>query len=171
MLSLYAWWLFLSAEYLFKFWTYPLVAGADGSGHVAALHLYSKHVYPALDGWIPELFGGMPFPVYYPPLFYWSGASMMLLTRMDAAVCAKLLTILSFAALPGVLYLLGRKVGLRSVNALIAAAVAGVVACGSNIVSLSGIGLLGLFEVGLFTQTLGFVFFCLWAACLPRAER
>lgn len=171
MSSLYLWWLFLSADYLFKFWANPLVGGADGSGHVAALHLYSKHVYPALDGWIPELFGGMPFPVYYPPLFYWSGATVMLLTGIDAALCAKLLTTLSFAALPGVLYLLGRRVGLKTFDALIAAAVAGVVACGSNIVSLSGIGLLGLFEVGLFTQTLGFVFFCLWAACLPRAGR
>jgi hypothetical protein len=146
------------------------VAGADGSGHVAVLHLYALHVYPALQGWVPELFGGMPFPVYYPPLFYWIGATIMWLTGGDASFAAKLLTTISFAALPGTLYLLGRRVGLRSSEAGIASGAAAVVACGSNVVSLSGIGLLGLFEVGLFTQTLGFVFFCLWAGCLPRAR-
>jgi hypothetical protein len=171
VLVLYLWWLVLSANYLLNFWSNPLVAGADGSGHVAVLDLYARHVYPSLHGWIPELFGGIPFPVYYPPLFYWTGATVMALTRIDATTCAKLLTTFSLAALPAALYLLARKVRLTKVEALIAAGAAGVVACGSNIVSLSGIGLLGLFEVGLFTQTLGFVFFCLWAAWLPRATR
>ena len=167
---LYLWWFLLSGNYLFKFWSNPLIAGADGSGHVAVLHLYAKHVYPNLYGWIPELFGGMPFPVYYPPLFYWSGATLMSL-GIDATLAAKLLTTLSFIALHAALCLLGRKVGLTAIEALIAAGAAGVAASGSNIVSLSGIGLLGLFEVGLFTQTLGFVFFCLWAAYLPGVGR
>jgi len=167
---LYLWWFLLSGNYLYKFWSNPLVAGADGSGHVAILHLYARHVYPNLHGWIPELFGGMPFPVFYPPLFYWSGATLMSV-GIDATLAAKLLTTLSFVALPTALWLLGRKVGLTAIEASIAAGVAGVAACGSNIVSLSGIGLLGLFEVGLFTQTLGFVFFCLWAAYLPGAGR
>ena len=167
---LYLWWFLLSGSYLFKLWSNPLIAGADGSGHVAILHLYAKHVYPGLHGWIPELFGGMPFPVYYPPLFYWFGATLMSV-GIGATVAAKLLTTASFIALPTALYLLGRKVGLTAIEASIAAGAASVVACGSNIVSLSGIGLLGLFEVGLYTQTLGFVFFCLWAAYLPGAGR
>jgi hypothetical protein len=167
---LYLWWFLLSGNYLYKFWSNPLIAGADGSGHVAMVHLYAKHVYPNLHGWIPELFGGMPFPVFYPPLFYWSGATLMLV-GIDATVAAKLLTTFSFVTLPAALWLLGRKVGLTAIEASIAAGAGGVAACGSNIVSLSGIGLLGLFEVGLFTQTLGFVFFCLWAAYLPGAGR
>lgn len=167
---LHLWWLVLSGNYLRQFWGNPVVGGADGSGHVAALHLYAVHVFPGLRGWLPELYGGMPFPVFYPPLFYWLGAAVMRLGGCDASVAAKLLTTLSFAALPGALFRLGRRVGLSQAEACLAAAWAGVMACGSNVASLSGIGLLGLFEVGLYTQTLGFVFFCLWCGSLPYAH-
>ena len=139
----------------------PTVGGADGSGHVAILHLYAAHVYPDIQGWIPEFFGGMPFPVYYPPLFYWLGATLMKVGGMDAAAAAKTLTTLSFALLPVSLFYLARKHGLSRTETTVAVAWASVVACGSNAASLGGIGLLGLFEVGLYTQTLGFVWFCL----------
>ena len=78
---------------------------------------------------------------------------------------------LSFAALPGALFYLARKHGLSLTEATIAVAWAGVVACGSNAASLGGIGILGLFEVGLYTQTMGFIWFCLWCGSLPDAAR
>ena len=147
-----------------------MISGADGSGHVAALYLYSLHTYPNIQGWLPEFFGGMPFPIFYPPLFYWIGATLMKL-GLSAPVSAKLLTTFSFLALPGVLFSLGRRFGLKNVEAFAAAAFAGVIACGSNIPALSGIGLLGLFEVGLYTQTLSFVWFCIWCGALIHADR
>ena len=69
--AVHLWWLVLSGRFLWSFWTNDAIGGADGSGHVAALHLYALHVYPDIQGWLPEFFGGMPFPIYYPPLFYW----------------------------------------------------------------------------------------------------
>jgi hypothetical protein len=148
-----------------------MLAGADGSGHAAALHLYARYVYPDVQGWLPEMFGGMPFPVFYPPMFYWLGASLMRLTGCDAYAAAKALTSLSFMALPGALFFLCRRLGLARVEAATAAALAGVVACGANAASLGGIGLLGLFEVGLYTQMLGFVWFCVWCGALAHAHR
>jgi len=165
------WWLFLSASFLWKYWQGGPPAGADGSAHVAILHLYAKHAYPSLQGWLPEFFGGMPFPIFYPPLFYWLGATLMKTGGISAEVTAKLLKTASFAALPSALFVLGRRLGLMPVYAAVAAAAAGVIACGSNIAALSGVGLLGLFEVGLYTQTLGFVFMCLWFGALPFARR
>lgn len=171
LLLLYGWWLLLGGEYLRGYWLHPMVGGADGSGHVAVLHLYAAHVYPDIQGWIPEFFGGMPFPVYYPPLFYWLGATFMKVGAVDAATAARTLTTLSFALLPASLFYLARKHGLSRTEATVAVGWAGVVACGSNAASLGGIGLLGLFEVGLYTQTLGFVWFCLWCGALPDAPR
>ena len=58
LISLYAWWLLLGGGYLHDFWLNPVVGGADGSGHVAILHLYALREYPDIQGWFPEFFGG-----------------------------------------------------------------------------------------------------------------
>jgi len=161
----------LSGRFFWSFWTNAAAGGADGSGHVAVLHLYATHIYPDIQGWLPEFFGGMPFPIYYPPLFYWLGATIIKVAGIDATLAAKILTTASFAGLPGALFGLARRLGLTSAEAAMSSAWAGVIACGSNLASLGGIGLLGFFEVGLYTQTLGFVFFCLWCGALPHAHR
>jgi hypothetical protein len=168
---LYLWWGVLGGRFIAAFWGAAGVAGADGSAHVAVIELYNRHVYPDTLGWIPEFFGGMPFPVYYPPLFYWLAATLMRLGGVGAVAAAKVLSVGSFAALPGVLFFLARRVGLSRVEAFAAAAAAGVVACGVNPASMGGIGLTGLFEVGLYTHVLGFDFFCLWGGALPHARR
>lgn len=171
VLGLHLWWLLLSGRYLWSYWANESIAGADGSAHVAALHLYSTYVYPDILGWVPEFFGGMPFPVYYPPLFYWLGATIIKLGGVDANLAAKIMTTASFAALPGAILGLGRRLGLSFNEATMSSAWSGVIACGSNLASLGGIGLLGLFEVGLYTQTLGFVFFCIWCGRVVHAAR
>lgn len=168
---LYFWWFLLSGTYLWKFWHAPYISGADASGHVAALHLYATHIYPDIQGWLPEFFGGMPFPVFYPPLFYWLGATLIAIGDMEATLAAKIITILAFVALPGTLFGLCRRLGLSVIEALFAAATAGVIACGLSFVALYAVGLLGLFEIGLYTHTLGFLWFCLWCGALPHARR
>jgi hypothetical protein len=171
VIVLHLWWVLLSGRYLWSYWANESIAGADGSAHVAALQLYSTYVYPDTLGWLPEFFGGMPFPVYYPPLFYWLGATIIKLGGVDANLAAKILTTASFAALPSAILGLGRRLGLSFIEAMMSSAWSGVIACGSNLASLGGVGLLGLFEVGLYTQTLGFVFFCIWCGRLAHAVR
>jgi uncharacterized membrane protein len=82
--TVHLWWLVWSGRFLWNYWTNGAIGGADGSGHVAALHLYATHIYPDIQGWLPEFFGGMPLPIYYPPLFYWLGATIMKLGGVDA---------------------------------------------------------------------------------------
>ena len=43
----------------------------DGSTHYAAALLYSQRVFPGTFGWTNAYFLGMPFPNYYPPLYFW----------------------------------------------------------------------------------------------------
>src|SRR5436309_4700232 len=84
--SVFFFWLLLSGQYLWRFWHGTAISGVDGSGHVAALHLYATHIYPDIHGWLPEFFGGMPFPVFYPPLFYWIAATLMKCSGVDATL-------------------------------------------------------------------------------------
>lgn len=171
LILLYAWWLLFSGNYLWNFWRSAAVSGVDGSGHVAAVALYATHVYPDIHGWLPEFFGGMPFPVFYPPLFYWFAATLMKFSGIDATSAAKIITISSFAALPYALLSVGRRLGLSPIEATAAAAFAGVLACGNNFAAIYTIGLLGLFEKGLYTNVLGFIWLCAWCSFLPYAQR
>jgi uncharacterized membrane protein len=43
----------------------------DGSGHYAAAHIYDREIFPETFGWTNAYFAGMPFPNFYPPLFFW----------------------------------------------------------------------------------------------------
>ena len=129
----YLFWLFLSFYYLFQFWQNLMIAGADGSGHTALLYLYHKHIFPSLNGSIPEFWGGMPFPIFYPPLFYWLGALLISIFGIDATLAVKLITTFSFLLLPFALFRLSRNIGLNLVESSIAVCLVGVIVCGSNV--------------------------------------
>jgi len=43
----------------------------DGSGHFAIGQIYDQSIFPDTFGWTNAYFGGMPFPNFYPPLFFW----------------------------------------------------------------------------------------------------
>ncbi|HKG46654.1 MAG TPA: hypothetical protein VKB02_08010 [Pyrinomonadaceae bacterium] len=43
----------------------------DGSGHFAIGQIYDRAIFPDTFGWTNAYFGGMSFPNFYPPLFFW----------------------------------------------------------------------------------------------------
>jgi hypothetical protein len=43
----------------------------DGSGHFAIAQIYDRSIFPDTFGWTNAYFGGMSFPNFYPPLFFW----------------------------------------------------------------------------------------------------
>jgi hypothetical protein len=47
------------------------VGGWDGSGHFSIGKLYMDNIFPSTWGWIENWYNGMPFPQFYPPLFYY----------------------------------------------------------------------------------------------------
>ena len=60
---------------IFKtFWQFSFVSGWDGANHAAIGEYYANNIFPRTWGWIPHWFAGMPFPQFYPPLFYFSTA-------------------------------------------------------------------------------------------------
>ncbi|MBU3668935.1 MAG: hypothetical protein FGM57_03130 [Candidatus Taylorbacteria bacterium] len=52
----------------------PFLSGSDGSGHWSIGEYYSAHIFPKTWGWIPVWSGGMPFPQFYPPFFFFFNA-------------------------------------------------------------------------------------------------
>src|SRR5438094_259764 len=52
------------------FWHSPQIGSFDGMSHLAIGEYYAKHIFPKTWGWVPYWFAGMPFPNFYPPLFY-----------------------------------------------------------------------------------------------------
>ena len=60
----------INYDYFLTYLRLPLPAGFDGASHLAAGIEYAKNIFPSFWGWTPKWQLGMPFPVFYPPLFY-----------------------------------------------------------------------------------------------------
>lgn len=62
---------FLKFKVLYHYFTSPFVPGWDAQTHFGFVQYYSQYIFPSFFGWIPTWFNGMPFPQFYPPLFYY----------------------------------------------------------------------------------------------------
>lgn len=135
----------------------------DGSGHQAIAQIYSNSIFPDTFGWSSAYFGGMPFPNFYPPVFYWCIGLLNRFISFEAAF--KLMIVLPTLVLPAVLWHF--IYSLTDKNRF--AAWAG--ATGSLFLLLdarfifalpAGLDFFSTFQIGLYTQPLGFVFLLLW---------
>ncbi len=64
-------------EILLTFYSSPNISGWDGAAHEALMHVFQKGYFPSTWGWVTNWYGGMPFPIFYPPLIYIFGASII----------------------------------------------------------------------------------------------
>lgn len=135
----------------------------DGSGHQAIAQIYSNSIFPDTFGWSSAYFGGMPFPNFYPPFFYWCIGLLSRFIPFEAAF--KLMIFLPTLALSAVLWHF--IYSLTDKNRF--AAWAG--ATGSLFLLLdarfifalpAGLDFFSTFQIGLYTQPLGFVCLLLW---------
>ena len=106
------------------------------------------------------------FRFFCPPLFYWIAATLMKCSGVDATLATKIVITFSFVTLPYALLSLARRLGLSPIEAAVASGFAGLIACSENFAASYTIGLLGLFEKGLYTHILGFIWFCFWCGSL-----
>jgi uncharacterized membrane protein len=60
----------LRFHYFMTYLQFPIVPGEDTLGHMELGRYFAEHIFPSIWGWAPSWFGGMPFPQFYPPLFY-----------------------------------------------------------------------------------------------------
>ncbi len=153
--------------------------GWDGVPHYAVADLYARRLFPSLGGWLDEFFAGMPFPTFYPPVFYMVVASLTKL-GLTTAHAFWAVQAVAAAAVPCLTYLGARRLASRPRGAgapetgRVAGLVAGAVTVGllvdHNVLWRLGITLPSTFDAGLATQLLGHVVLLAFLWALLEAE-
>jgi hypothetical protein len=117
-----------------------------------------------LDGWFPRFYLGYQEFLFNGPGLTWAVAAVrgMSLGVVSNSGGLMVIGVVSFAAVPVAMAFLARSLGLGRLAAGIAAVLSLLVS------SLFGVGLQGLYLVGLLSHQLGAVFFCLALGALLR---
>ncbi len=143
-----------------SFWRSPVTSSFDGMSHFSVGEYYAKHTFPKTWGWTPLWFGGMPFPDFYPPLYYLVTALLYHLLPFSYTTVTKTFLCFLLTVLPG----LSAWVGLAQTRNWWAALAAGcltLLAISSPEYAL-GIAVYSTVTQGLFTQLLGYICLLLW---------
>jgi hypothetical protein len=90
-----------------------VVGGWDGTSHYAISKVYSENVFPNLFGWIENWYGGMPWPIGYPPLFHFSFAIISRFIPVEGDLLFKLIFIFLTFTLPILYFYIGKSIGIR----------------------------------------------------------
>lgn len=155
--------------------------GWDGVPHYAIADLYARKLFPALGGWLDEYFAGMPYPNFYPPIFYIIVAA---LTKVGLSTRNAFFAVqtLASAAVPLLTYLCARRLAARAPedgrpgeDGRIAGLVAGAITVGMMVdagpLYRVGITLHSTFDAGLSTQLLSHVFMLVFYWALLDADK
>lgn len=161
----------LSSKLWLAIWRGILSRAWDGSGHSAMAQIYDQSIFPDTFGWTDAYFAGMPFPNFYPPVFYWCVALLNHTHLVSFASAFKLVVILPVLLIPAAMWLLGWS--LSNKNSLIAMAVA--LASVLLLIDvrfmgglLAGLDYFSTFQIGLYTQPLGFILLIGWFIVYSR---
>ena len=146
----------------------------NGSGHYAIAQLYDQTIFPDTFGWTHAYFGGMPFPNFYPPLFYWLVALLHHTHIFSFAAAFKLVMALPLLFMPAAIWLLAYFVARKTrtvANFTAAASLFLIFVPQFQLKIISGLDYFSTLVVGLYTQPLGFVLLLVWYAAYVGAQR
>jgi hypothetical protein len=162
----------LNFHYLLAYIQLPAVIGNDGPGQAAAGRYYADHIFPRTWGWISQWLGGMPFPQFYPPLFYMLVAAVYRITHLPYEFVFKLITVLLTLSIPGILAWITSK-STKNVGAIWLTGLSSVFLLSTTYRLYGAIGVTtqNTFDYGLVTQLLGFVMMLLWIGFFITAEK
>jgi uncharacterized membrane protein len=148
------------------------VGGWDGSSHFAIAKYYSESIFPSVWGWVPNWFMGMPFPQFYPPLFYYLLAVISRLSSIPFISIFKLVALSLIAIIPVLLSLLYyvrvKKSKLQAFCVLVLSILLMSLKTNFAIVATSVYGVL---NTGLVTQPLAIIFLIIWLTFFTEIDK
>jgi len=137
----------------------------DGTGHDAIGQLYDQGIFPKTFGWINGYFGGMPFPNFYPPVFYWCvgllhHSHLLSFNSSFKTVVSTPVLLLPVAVWFLVWFLADRDRLIAMLGAVAVVPLLVDVRITGSL--LAGLDYFSTFQIGLYTQPLGFVLMIAW---------
>lgn len=137
----------------------------DGTGHYGIAKIYAQTIFPETLGWVPAYFGGMPFPNFYPPAFYWSVSLLQRTNLFSFLTAFKLVLAISVALLPVAIWLVAYAVSDKDrivANSAALISVPLLVDARAWAGLPPGLDYYSTFQIGLYTQPLAFLLFAVW---------
>lgn len=139
----------------------------DGTGHYGVAQIYDSSIFPDTFGWIGSYFGGMPFPNFYPPLFFWLVSFLHHTHLFSFPTAFKLMVLLPILIMPAIIWLLAWVVSNRDYAVAFWASFLSLFPLvdprfGGHFDWSSGLDYFSTFAIGMYTQPLGFVLLILW---------
>ncbi len=154
------------------YWSSPFIQGWDGEGHAAVGQYYSDHIFPSSWGWIPNWYTGMPFPQFYPPLFYMFLAGLYHVLPFSYITLFKVVVTLLELLVPATLVYF---VSFRTKNpaSRIVAGVFSVLFVSAVFPEIgnSGMTVAATLYTGMVTQLFGFIMFMCWLHFFLQIEK
>lgn len=154
---------------LLFYWSLPYVIGWDGTGHATIAKVYAETIFPATWGWIDAWYTGMPFPQFYPPLFYFVFAYIYLLTSFEYLPLFKGIVITLTLGIPPLLMWLTYAHTKRTYPTLSAGVLSAMLILTDFQYTL-GIDFISSLYTGLVTQLFAFYFFIFWFSALIKRK-
>jgi hypothetical protein len=148
---------------IYEYFTLPYIAGWDGIAHQIIGEYYSGHIFPSVWGWIPYWYAGMPFPQFYPPLFYFLlGVIDHIFFFADYLLLFKIFVVCLLVAVPLLsMHLAWKWTGRRDIGFF--AGCLGVLFMSVDIGQhYYGVSVTSTIAIGMVTQLLGYVAFLTW---------
>lgn len=136
----------------------------DGSGHFAIAQIYDQTIFPETFGWTNAYFAGLPFPNFYPPLFFWLVSLLHHSHLFSFATAFKLVVAVPLILMPLAVWAIAwfhagkdHRVALGA-----AAASATLYTLGEVFQPNTGLDMSSTLLDGFYTQPLGYVLLLLW---------
>jgi hypothetical protein len=136
----------------------------DGSGHFAMAQIYDQSIFPDTFGWTNAYFAGMPFPNFYPPLFFWLVSLLHHTGLLSLGTAFKVVLAVPLIFMPLAFWIVayvhsGRNQQIAHCTAI---ACAVLYSLGQVFQPNTGLDISSTLLDGFYTQPLGFVLLLFW---------
>ncbi|HYK21084.1 MAG TPA: hypothetical protein VEV42_10140 [Pyrinomonadaceae bacterium] len=163
-------------DLLLDIWQSGVPRAWDGTGHFGIAQIYTQSIFPDTFGWTNAHLGGMPFPNFYPPMFFWCVALLTKTHILSFTTAFKLMATVPLLLIPAAIWFLALSLSRKNYLVAFWAALVSVYPLtsarfGGQMQWASGLDYFSTLAIGMYTQPLGFVLFLVWYAVYFEAHR